>query len=85
MNPGITLGLHWWRGVSLTPEPTLFWLEFRLGFVTLSVERAWPLAAYRKLRAALIERVEKDEAALRRGHGWKSDNAGIHPHDRDDR
>jgi len=83
MNPGITFGLHWWRGFSLTPEPTLFWLEFRLGFVTLSVERTWPLAAYRTLRATIIERVEKDEAALRRGHGWKSDSTKFH--DRDDR
>lgn len=83
MNPGITLGLHWWRGFSLTPEPTLFWLEFRLGFVTLTVERTWPLAAYRTLRAAMVERVEKDEAALRRGYGWRSDSTKFH--DRDDR
>lgn len=61
MNPGITLSLHWWRGLSLSPEPTLFWLEFRLGFVTLSVERAWPLAAYRKLRAAMVEAVARAE------------------------
>lgn len=85
MNPGITFGLHWWRGVSLTPEPTLFWLEFRLGFVTLCVEHTWPLAAYRKIRGAMIERVEKDEAALRRGYGWKGDTAGIHPQDREGR
>lgn len=83
MNPGITLGLHWWRGCSLKPERTLFWLEFRLGFVTLTVERTWPLAAYRTLRATIVERVEKDEAALRRGHGWKSDSTKFH--DRDDR
>lgn len=55
MNPGLTISLHWWRGFSLSPEPTLFWLEFRLGFVTVSVERAWPLAAYRKLRATMVE------------------------------
>ena len=61
MNPGITLGLHWWRGFSLSPEPTLFWLEFRLGFVTLSIERNWPLAAYRKLRSTMQEAVARVE------------------------
>lgn len=57
MNPGITLSVHWWRGVSLFPEPTLFWLEFRMGFVTLSIEKAWPLAAYRKMRSTVQEAV----------------------------
>lgn len=61
MNPGLTLSLHWWRGCSFTPEPTLFWLEYRLGFVTLSVERAWPLAAYRKLRVTMQEAVARME------------------------
>lgn len=61
MNPGLTLSLHWWRGFSLSPEPTLFWLEFRFGFVTLTVERAWPLAAYRKLRAAAEAAVDRLE------------------------
>jgi hypothetical protein len=59
VNPGLTLSLHWWRGFSLSPEPTLFWLEFRLGFVTVTMERAWPLAAYRKLRATVQEAVAR--------------------------
>jgi len=65
VNPGLTLSLHWWRGFSLSPEPTLFWLEFRLGFVTLSIEKAWPLAAYRNFRGSIVERIERDEAAAR--------------------
>lgn len=85
MNPGITLSLHWWRGFSLSPEPTLFWLEFRFGFVTLSVERAWPLKAYRTLRAAIVERVAKDEAAFKRGHGWRTDTSRFDRHDQEGR
>lgn len=61
MNPGLTLSLHWWRGFSLSPEPTLFWVEFRLGFVTVSLERTWPLAAYRKLRVTMQEAVVRME------------------------
>lgn len=74
MNPGISLCVHWWRGFSLSGEPALFWLEYRLGFVTLSIERNWPLATYRNIRGAVVERVEKDEAVMRRGHGWRSDS-----------
>jgi len=61
MNPGLTLSLHWWRGFSLSPEPTLFWLEFRFGFVTVSVERAWPLEVHRNLRAAAKTAIEQLE------------------------
>lgn len=39
----------------------------------------------RLVAPALVERVEKDEAALQRGFGWKSDTAGTHPQDREGR
>lgn len=61
MSPGISLSLHWWRGFGPDVQPDLFWWRYRLGLATVSVERADLLAAYRKLRAAIVDRIAKDE------------------------
>lgn len=61
MSPGITLSLHWWRGFGGDIQRDLFWWRYRLGFLTIAVERADVLAAYRKLRAAIVDRIHRDE------------------------
>jgi hypothetical protein len=60
MSPGINLSLHWWRGIGPDVQLSLFYIGLRLGFVTVSFERDWVLAAYRKLREAAAERVRLD-------------------------
>lgn len=69
MSPGLNLSVHWWRGIGPDVQLSLFYVGLRLGFVTVSFERDWVLAAYRKLRATIETRVERDE------QGWKSDTA----------
>lgn len=61
MSPGITFSLHTWRGIGGDVEPSLFWWRFRFGFATVSVDKISLYAAYLKLRAAIVERVRKDE------------------------
>lgn len=61
MSPGITFSLHWWRGFGPDIQRDLFWWRYRLGFATVAVERADTLAAYRKLRIAIEQRVRRDE------------------------
>jgi hypothetical protein len=61
MSPGIALTLHWWRGIGPEVQANLFFYGFRLGFVTISVERESVLEAYRRIRRALAERIAKDE------------------------
>lgn len=61
MSPGISLSLHWYRGFGLDAQQDLFFLwRFRLGFVTVALERVDWLTAYRKLRADIVARVEHD-------------------------
>lgn len=62
MSGSITLDLHYWRGLGPDIEPDLFVIRWRLGFVTIAIERKSLLEAYRKLRAAIVQRVERDEA-----------------------
>ncbi len=62
MSPALSLSLHYWRGIGPEAQHNLFFYGLRLGFVTVSIERDSLLAAYRKLRATLVERVERDEA-----------------------
>lgn len=62
MNPSIGLSLHWWRGIGTDVEPDLFIWRCRFGLFTIGIERGCLLAAYRKLRAAIVQRVERDEA-----------------------
>jgi hypothetical protein len=62
ISPGLSIAIHYWRGVGPSVEPDLFFWEWRFGFVTLTAQRRQPLLAYRKLRVAIVERVEKDEA-----------------------
>lgn len=81
----IYIRFHAWRAFRLQPdEPELFHVVVPLGFVSLFICRTCLIDARRKLRSAIEEAVNK-EAAAKRGHGWKSDNAGIHPHDREGR
>jgi hypothetical protein len=61
LSPAITLSVHWWRGIGPETQANLFYYGFRLGFVTVSVERESLLEAYRRLRRALAERIAKDE------------------------
>ena len=59
---GIYIRFHRWCGFSLfNAEPDLFHHVVKMGFVTVYIEKASLLAAYRKLRAAVIERIVKDE------------------------
>ena len=62
MKPGITLSLHLWRGIGPDVQRDLFWARYRLGFVTLAIERNDTLVAYRILKAAIEERIAADEA-----------------------
>lgn len=59
MSPGITLSLHWWRGCGPDIQRDLFWWRYRLGFLTVAVERADLLSAYRKLRTAIERAVDQ--------------------------
>lgn len=61
MSPGITLSVHWWRGWGLDQQRDLFWWRYRLGFLTVALECADTLSAYRKLRVAIEARVHQDE------------------------
>jgi len=61
MSPGITLSVHWWRGWGQDQQRDLFWWRYRLGFLTVALERADTLTAYRKLRVAIEARIRRDE------------------------
>ncbi len=56
------LRFHRWRGFPLEPdEPDLFHLQVCLGFATLFICKVCLIEARRKLRAAMVESVEKVE------------------------
>lgn len=61
MNPGINIGLHYWRGIGPSVEPDLFFWEWRFGILTLTVERNWPLERYRKLRGTIRDALRTSE------------------------
>lgn len=62
----IYIRFHAWRSFRLQPdEPELFHVVVPLGFVSLFICRTCLIDVRRKLRAAIIEAVEKDEAAAR--------------------
>lgn len=61
MSPGISVSLHFWRGCGPDIQRDLFVWRYRLGLLTLSVERADVLAAYRKIRAAAQEALDTME------------------------
>lgn len=69
MSPGISLSLHWWRGIGPDVEPDLFLFRWRLGIATVSVCKVCLLDSYRLLRATMIARVEADEAASSESKG----------------
>jgi hypothetical protein len=62
MNPGISISVHWWRGIGTDPQLDLFWWRYRLGVLTLAIEIKDPFAAHLKLRAAAEQRVEADRS-----------------------
>lgn len=49
---------HLWRGIGPDREPDLFVARYRLGFVTVVIERGDLLATVRKLRAAIAEALQ---------------------------
>lgn len=71
MSPAVTLSLHWWRGLGPDVQLNLWYFGFRLGFVTLSVERESVLAAYRKLLDAVQRRVAADQGLLAEQEIWR--------------
>ena len=62
MSPGISLSLHWWRGIGPDIEPDLFLFRYRFGIFTVSVCKVCLLDRYRMLRETMVKRVEADEA-----------------------
>jgi len=64
MSPGISLSLHWWRGIGPDIEPDLFLFRYRFGIFTVSVCKVCLLDRYRFLRATMQERVKADQAQL---------------------
>ncbi|KAF0102204.1 MAG: hypothetical protein FD144_2639 [Rhodospirillaceae bacterium] len=82
----IYLRFHAWRAFHLqADEPELFHVVIPMGFVSLCICRICLIDVRRKLRRTIEEAVSKSEAATTRGHGWTSDNAGLHPDDREGR
>lgn len=61
MSPGLTLELHWWRGIGPTVQRDLFWYGYRFGFLTLSICRVCVIESYRKLRETIEQSVETSE------------------------
>jgi len=56
------LRFHRWRGFPLEPdEPDLFHAQIPLGFATLFICKECLIETRRKLRAAIAERIAKDE------------------------
>jgi hypothetical protein len=61
MSPGISASVHWWRGWGRDQQEDLFWWRYRLGFVTVAIERRDLFAAYQKLRETIVETIRRDE------------------------
>lgn len=67
-SPGISVCVHFWRGIGSDVQQDLFVCRYRFGLFTLSIERADPLRSYRGIRqaaecalASLNRRVRRDE------------------------
>jgi hypothetical protein len=67
MSPGISLELHWWRGIGPTVQRDLFFYGFRFGFLTLSICRVCVIDSYKILREAIDSRVKADQRRLDEG------------------
>lgn len=66
MSPGITISIHFWRGFGPDTQCDLYyWQRFRLGFVTVSLDRTDTLTAYRKLRVSIERAVERADMEIR--------------------
>lgn len=61
MNPGLSLSLHWWRGIGPDVEPDLFMARIRLGFATLTIESDDWLPRLRQFRAVVAHAVSQSE------------------------
>ena len=59
MNPGVSISIHFWRGIGADLQRDLFWCRYRLGFVTIAVQRQDPLRAYRGIRQAAESALDK--------------------------
>lgn len=71
MSPGITFSLHWWRGIGPDAQLDLLVCRYRFGFVSATAEGDDPFkgiekirADLAKLRAAIAERIARDESKL---------------------
>jgi len=76
----VGIELHGWVGFGVDRD--LFHRYARVGLVTVYVTDVRLHDFLNMMRAARdVLRGDRD----RRGHGWKSDNAGLHPDDREGR
>ena len=65
MSPGISISLHFWRGIGPLIQRELFYVGFRLGIFTISICRVCVIDSYAKIRGAMLERVAVDEAQVK--------------------
>lgn len=79
MSPEISVSLHAWRGIGPEFQLSLFYVGFRLGFLTVSFSRDWVLQHYRITREAMEKRAAWDRAQEpeqpRNAHGFPSVSA----------
>lgn len=61
LSPGLSISLHWWRGLGGDTEPDLFCWRLRLGFLTVSIDKVDVLKAYQKLRETMVESLHRLE------------------------
>lgn len=66
MNPGISISIHLWRGIGADTQGDLFVCRYRLGYLTLAVERQDPLRAYRSIRQIAETTLEALNRRVRR-------------------
>lgn len=57
MSPGLTLELHWWRGIGPTVQRDLFFYGYRFGIFTLSICKECVIDRYSKLRETVVQAV----------------------------
>ena len=61
MSPGLSLSLHFWRGIGGDAQVDLFMARVRLGFITLTIESDDWLPRFRKMRATIEKAVAVSE------------------------
>ena len=50
MSPSFSISAHFWRGIGGDKDFSLFWWRYRLGFLTVSIDKVSLYEAWRKLR-----------------------------------